>query len=401
MCTSGWNPCSQLGRANRGRSPAPHATPQSAEPTAAPALPRLPIRDVADAVLEALSTYAGVVVEAPPGAGKTTLLPLLLLARDPAWLHGEGQGDLRHLAATGGGVPVRPIILLTASLAVQGSASSCCSRAGKRIVVLQPRRLAAISTARRMAALLGERVGETVGNRVRGQCRVSRRTRIEVVTDGVLLRWLTGEAVAEGSTSRVDNDKTSSIGAVFLDEFHERGVTSDLCLTLLLHRMARQGALKGASEGAGGDGNEGSLQHSEATTKHPASSPRLCVMSATLGRGLSARVAAMVGEAAGAGPVPVVTSEGRPFPVRVRYAGSPGQGRGDLERAVAAAVTEVLRETGRGDVLVFLPGVGEIRRVATALGSLGQSVAVVLLHGDLSPGAQEAAIAPDESGETV
>ena len=245
---------------------------------------------------------------APPGAGKTTHVPLALLG---------------SAAAAG----------------IDG-----------RIVVLEPRRIAARAAARRLAHHLGERVGETVGLRVRGETRVSRQTRVEVVTEGVLTRLLLADPGAEG------------VGCVVFDEFHERSLDADLGLALVLHARA--------------------LLRPDL---------RVLVMSATLD---GARVAALLGP-----DTPVVESLGRAFPVVVRHERAPAsRSARDVAAAVAGAVLDALVRDG-GSVLAFLPGVAEIRAVAERLdGRLPPGVALAPLYGDLSAETQDAAIAPAPPG---
>ena len=269
-----------------------------------PPLPQLPIDAALPALRAALRAHASAVLQAPPGAGKTTHVPLALLAEP--WLDGA------------------------------------------RIVMLEPRRLAARAAARRMAQLLGEPVGESVGYRVRMDTRVSARTRVEVVTEGVLTRFLQSDAALEGT------------GLVIFDEFHERSLHADIGLALALQSQQLLRA-----------------------------DLRLLVMSATLD---GAAVARLLGDA------PTVTSEGRAFPVETRWLGR----RPDRkpEAAVAAAVREALaREPG--DVLAFLPGGGEIRRAAALLegGGLPPGTYVAPLYGDLPQDAQDRAIAPSAPGE--
>lgn len=265
---------------------------------------RLPIDDVVPALRDALSSHAAAVLIAPPGAGKTTRVPLALL--DEPWL------------------------------------------AGGRIIMLEPRRLAARAAAEHMARLLGERVGETVGYRVRMDTRVGPRTRIEVVTEGVLTRMLQSDPALEG------------VGLVIFDEFHERSLHSDLGLALTLE--------------------------SRAVLREDL---RVLVMSATLE---GEAVAAVLGGA------PIVRSEGRMFPVETRYRARPVEG--PIEAAVTLTVIDALeRETG--DVLVFLPGAAEIRRVEERLADagLGPDIHVRPLYGALPPDAQDRAIAPAPPGE--
>lgn len=263
----------------------------------------LPLEPVLPALRDALRTGTAAVLQAPPGAGKTTLVPLALL--DEAWL-GE-----------------------------------------RKIVMLEPRRLAARAAAHRMAELLGERVGGTVGFRVRMETRVGPSTRIEVVTEGVLTRMLQSDPALEG------------VGMVVFDEFHERSLHADLGLALTLQSRA---VLR--------------------------DDLRLVVMSATLA---GAPVAALLGGA------PVVTSEGRAYPVETRFL--PRRTEGRMEPAVARAVRAAL-ETEPGDVLAFLPGAGEIRRVEEMLreGDLPPGVRVIPLFGALSHEDQDEAIRPSPPG---
>ncbi len=244
------------------------------------------------------------VLQAPPGAGKTTLVPLDLMARG----------------------------------LVAG-----------RIVMLEPRRLAARAAAERMAEVLGERVGATVGYRIRGEAKVSAATRIEVVTEGILTRMLQNDPELAG------------IGLVIFDEFHERSLNADLGLALCLEV---RGALR--------------------------EDLKLLVMSATLDAG---PVAALMGEA------PVVTSEGRAFPVATRWLPRAPDASLRLEAVVAGAVRAALAET-EGGVLVFLPGEGEIRRVEALLRDL-PGVALRPLYGAMDFAAQRAALAPAEGRKVV
>ncbi|NYZ13311.1 ATP-dependent helicase HrpB [Azospirillum sp. RWY-5-1] len=268
------------------------------------AIPSLPINPVLPELLDALDGPGLAVLQAPPGAGKTTRVPLALL--DRPWL------------------------------------------AGRKVVVLEPRRLAARAAARRMASMLGEEVGRTVGYRVRLDTRVGPDTRIEVVTDGLFLRRLQ------------EDPELAEVGAVLFDEFHERGIDGDTALALCLES---RGALR--------------------------DDLRLCVMSATLD---AAPVAALLGGA------PMVTSEGRAFPVETRHLDAPPPGA-RIEDAVASAVRRALREEP-GNALVFLPGVGEIRRVQALLeaAELGPQTDIAPLYGDLSADAQDRAIGPTTPG---
>jgi ATP-dependent RNA helicase HrpB len=246
------------------------------------------------------------VLQAPPGAGKTTRVPLAMLEAG----------------------------LVTG-----------------RILMLEPRRLAARAAAERMADTLGERVGETVGYRIRGEAKVSKATRIEVVTEGILTRMIQSDAELPG------------IGAVIFDEFHERSLNADLGLALCLEiREALREDLM------------------------------IVVMSATLD---AAPVAALMGGA------PLVTSEGRAFAVQTTWLDRPLDKRARLAEAAADLVVQAVSEA-EGGVLVFLPGEGEIRRAESALaGRLPQDVVVRPLFGAMEFKAQRAAIAPATSGRKV
>lgn len=264
----------------------------------------LPIDVVLPAIRAALAAGTSLVLEAPPGAGKTTGVPLALL-HEP-WL---GAG---------------------------------------KIVMLEPRRLAARAAARRMAETLGEEVGQTVGYTMRLERKVSARTRIEVVTEGVLVRRLQRDP------------ELSGVALVIFDEFHERSLDADLGLALTLEaRAALRDDLK------------------------------ILIMSATLD---GAPIAALLGDA------PVVRSEGRAFPVETRFLDrAPSL---DLAAETVRAVRRALTEE-TGSILVFLPGAGEIRRVAERLTEAGLPAGVILapLYGDLSAAAQDQAIRPAPAGE--
>ncbi len=280
---------------------APRAVPRYQASMALPPSD-LPIEAVMPDLLAALAAGPNAVLVAPPGAGKTTRVPLALL--DAAW---RGDG---------------------------------------RVVMLEPRRLAARASAARMAETLGEAVGATVGYRVRMDSRVSKATRIEVVTEGVFSRII------------LDDPELTGVAAVIFDEFHERSLDGDLGLALALDA---QGALR--------------------------PDLRIVVMSATLD---GARVKDLLGAAA------LVTSEGRAFPVETRYV--PRRPDGRLEADVAAAVAKAL-DSDPGSVLVFLPGQGEIRRVAEALGGrAGDGVDIAPLYGALTPAEQDRAIRPAAPG---
>ncbi|AWN38025.1 ATP-dependent helicase HrpB [Methylobacterium radiodurans] len=262
----------------------------------------LPIDAVLPRLRAALAERASAVLVAPPGAGKTTRVPLDLL--DAPWL-----GD-------------------------------------RRVILLEPRRLAARAAAERMAATLGERVGDTVGLRVRLGSKISGRTRIEVVTEGVFTRMI------------LDDPELARFGAVLFDEFHERSLDADLGLALALDA---QGALR--------------------------EDLRVLVMSATLD---GARVAGLLGDA------PVIASEGRAFPVETRYVERDPNLR--IEAAMADLILRALR-ADPGSVLAFLPGQAEIRRVAEALeGRVGPEVDVAPLYGALTPAEQDRAVSPAARG---
>lgn len=255
------------------------------------------------AVRSALRDSTGLVLQAPPGAGKTSRVPLALLGEP--WL------------------------------------------VDARLVMLEPRRLAARAAASRLAASLGESVGATIGYRVRHDTRVGPTTRVEVVTEGVLTRMLQDDPTLEG------------IGLVIFDEFHERSVHADLGLALTLHaqRLVRADL-------------------------------RILVMSATLD---VAPVARVLGDA------PIIASEGRQFPVETHYERDPLPPLRDsrvVEGRVVDTVLRALRDD-EGGVLVFLPGGAEIRRVETQLGSAVDPAHVLVapLHGNLSPESQDSAIA--------
>ncbi len=273
----------------------------------------LPVEAVVPALRDALAGAGLAVLQAPPGAGKTTVVPLRLLAEP--WL------------------------------------------AGGRIVVLEPRRLATRAAARRMASLIGEEVGSSVGFTTRDERRVSRHTRVEVVTEGVLTRRLQHDPELPGT------------GLVVFDEHHERNLQGDLGLALALDVRS---------------------------TIRP--DLRLLVMSATLD---GQRVAALLG---GDGPpAPIVASQGRAHPVEVRWRPPPprsraARGRERIEPTVAAAVEQALADEPTGDVLVFLPGAGEIRRVEGLLAALDGRVDVRPLYGAMTNADQDAALQPPAAG---
>ena len=271
----------------------------------------LPIDVLLPELCQALALRDEAVLEAPPGAGKTTRVPLALLTQP--WL------------------------------------------AGQSIIMLEPRRLAARAAAERLASELGEAVGETVGYRIRLDSKVGPRTRIEVVTEGILARRLQDDPALEG------------VGVVIFDEFHERSLDADLALALCLNGRAM---FRGADSG-------------ELPLK-------VLLMSATLE---GERLAGLLGDA------PVLRSEGRMFPVDIRW-GAPWQTNEWLEPKVLQCVLQALADES-GSLLVFLPGQAEIRRVNEQLAeSLAGRRDVLLcpLHGELDLSAQRAAIEPAPPG---
>lgn len=262
----------------------------------------LPVDPVLPELIAALRQQGRAVLQAPPGAGKTTRVPLALLEA------GLTQG---------------------------------------RILMLEPRRLAARTSAERMAAMLGEATGQRVGYRIRGESRVSAATRIEVVTEGILTRMMQSDPELEG------------IGALIFDEFHERSLNADLGLALALEIRA---ALR-----------EDLL---------------LVVMSATLD---AAPVAALMADA------PLITSQGRAFAVETRWLPRPADPARRFEHNLAALVLRAAGECPGGDILVFLPGEGEIRRVEALLRDQ-PGWDVMPLFGAMDFAAQQAALAPAAAG---
>ncbi len=263
----------------------------------------LPIEDVLPELRGALARGNNLVLCADPGAGKTTRVPISLL--DEVWL------------------------------------------AGKKILMLEPRRLAAQRAAAYMSQQIGEDVGGTVGYRIRGEQRTGKKTRIEVVTEGILTRMLqTDPSLADA-------------GIVIFDEYHERSIHADLGLALTLNAQ-----------------------------EHLRTDLRILVMSATLD-GVS--VSSILGDA------PVIASEGRAFPVSTHYLARPVEG--PPEPAVVASVLRALRDD-EGDLLVFLPGQREIRRVDALLAEaeLPPGVNVHLLFGEAPPERQKAALLPSGQG---
>ncbi|MGD9656682.1 MAG: ATP-dependent helicase HrpB [Methylocystis sp.] len=265
-------------------------------------LSALPIDDALPAIRAALAASSNLVIVAPPGAGKTTRVPLELL--------GAGWAE------------------------------------GRKLILLEPRRLAARAAAGRMAATLGESVGETIGLRMRLESRVSARTRVEVVTEGVFARMILDDPALEG------------VAGVLFDEYHERSLDADLGLALALDAQA------GLREDL-----------------------RLIAMSATLD---GARIAAVMS-------AQIIESEGRAFPVETIYLGRDSDAR--IEDAMTRAILRALREES-GSILAFLPGQVEIMRVASRLADsrLQDNVDIAPLYGALDRGAQDRAIAPAPPG---
>ena len=271
-------------------------------------LPTLPILEVLPELRASLAMHRNVVLEAPPGAGKSTVVPIALL--EAPW------------------------------------------RRDGRIVVLEPRRIAARAVAERMASTLGESTGDTVGYRTRLETRVGLRTRIEVVTEGILTRMLQHDPALEG------------VACVVFDEFHERNLQGDLGLALALDSQ-----------------------------RHLCESLRLLVMSATLD---GEAVTRALGDAA------LIRSPGRLFDVETRFVpqrSEPGPRPPRIEGHVAAVTARALDEHA-GDALVFLPGAGEIRRVVESLANAlpGNEFSVLPLFGDLPASEQDAVLRPDPRG---
>jgi ATP-dependent helicase HrpB len=271
------------------------------------ATPIFPITPLLPQIRDSLTAHPRLVLEAPPGAGKTTQVPLALL--DAGWL------------------------------------------AGHKIVMLEPRRIAARAAAQFMAQQLGEVVGETVGYRIRFESKVSAATRIEVVTEGILTRLIQHDPELTG------------IGAIVFDEFHERHLAGDLGAVLALDVQA---------------------------TLRP--DLRLLVMSATLD---GASIAQWL-------DAPRISSPGRSFPVRIEH--PPARAQESIEHHLARITRQALEEND-GDVLAFLPGRREIARTQTVLAQTlpssfegGRHVEVLALHGELSLAEQQAALAPAEAG---
>lgn len=270
--------------------------------------PPLPAYEIAGRLNDAISTHPTTIVTAPPGAGKSTVLPLTIL---------------ESLKAKGGG----------------------------KIIMIEPRRLAAIQIAARMAATIGEPVGKTVGYRVRFDTKVSETTRIEVLTEGIMTRMLIDDPTLDGTN------------VVIFDEFHERSLNSDTAFAL-----TRQ------------------------TQQIIRDDLRIVVMSATIDSSAICHTL----------HAPLVESKGRMYPVEVEYATPETEicrySTQDIAQTVAAAITR-MHDKHPGDILAFLPGQAEIRRCAELLGSSLSPTTVAPLYGNLTPREQQLAIAASEEGE--
>lgn len=262
----------------------------------------LPAAQIAIKVNESLTGHNSLVISAPPGAGKSTLLPITILAGMP-----ENSG---------------------------------------KILMLEPRRIAARQIAERMAYMLGETVGETVGYRVRFERKISKQTRIEVLTEGILTRMLVDDATLDG------------VDLVIFDEFHERSINSDLALAL-----TRQ------------------------TQKIIRPDLKIVVMSATIDSSIICSAL----------EAPLIKSEGKMFPVDIHYAAEDNNPR-DIVAAAASTVVEAHRQH-EGDILVFLPGQGEIQECGEILGQSLTPTQILPLYGNLTPEQQRHAIAPSRNGQ--
>ncbi|HEY0029232.1 MAG TPA: ATP-dependent helicase HrpB [Bacteroidia bacterium] len=262
----------------------------------------LPINEIIPDLKTKLESEPVIILQAPPGAGKSTVLPLQLL--NEKWL------------------------------------------AGKKIIMLEPRRLAARAVATRMASLLEEEIGETVGYRIRFENKISKQTKIEVVTEGILTRMLQNDSTLE------------NVGLVIFDEFHERSLNADLALALCyqVQQVLRNDL-------------------------------RILIMSATLD---GAKLSSLLNNA------PLLTSEGRQYPVALQYLNT--DEKIYLHLRMSNAVKKALREKA-GDILAFLPGAGEILRTQQLLEEENSEICVQPLYGDLSQQKQQEAILPHPRGK--
>ena len=274
----------------------------------------LPAYQIADSVNEALMESANLVITAPPGAGKSTLLPLTIL---------RGMSDQ----------------------ALEGFIHNHLKSQGK-ILMLEPRRLAARQIAERMAQILGEPVGKTIGYRVRFESKVSDDTRIEVLTEGILTRMLVNDATLEG------------VSCLIFDEFHERSINSDLALAL-----ARQ------------------------TQEIIRPDLKLIIMSATIDASSICQTL----------HAPLIESKGRMFPIETIYADHDID-RYQVAQEMAATICQAFRNQ-EGDILAFLPGQGEIMKCEELLRSVLPSAILYPLYGNLSPEKQRLAIVPSKPSE--
>jgi ATP-dependent helicase HrpB len=262
---------------------------------------RLPIHEIIPDLKSKLEKHATIILQAPPGAGKSTALPLALLSEP--WLE------------------------------------------GKKIIMLEPRRLAARAVATRMATLLNEEVGQTIGYRVRFENKSGKNTRLEVVTEGILTRMLQQDNSLDG------------IGLVIFDEFHERSLHADLALALTrdIQQVLRDDL-------------------------------KILIMSATID---GAALSALLGNA------PILTSEGRQFPIEYHYL--PQDSHTAIPLQIARGIRQALKQA-EGDVLAFLPGAGEIVRVHEILEKEHPEVSIHPLYGDLPPQKQQEALLPHPQG---
>ena len=268
-----------------------------------------PIIEIIPQLKELLKTQPIIILQAPPGAGKSTVLPLELL--NEKWMEGMIPGQ-----------------------------------SSKKIVMLEPRRLATRSVAMRMASLLNEDIGQTIGYRIRFENRTSKNTKIEVVTEGILTRMLQNDTALD------------DVGMVIFDEFHERSLNADLTLALCyqVQQVLRNDL-------------------------------RILIMSATLD---GAKLSSLLNNA------PVITSEGRQYPVSIQYLNS--DENSSLHIRMANAIKKATREF-QGDILAFLPGAGEIIRTQEILEQAHSDICVQPLYGDLSQQKQQEAILPNPEGK--